>query len=383
MEKTSRRAEVREFKLYYSTEPDIGKTWDEAGIIRNEPGGPREDGFIFHAPADGQYWFQVTATDFKGKQDPENLLDFHKRPEHVQNGSSIRSSRSCAVTSAQRQGDDVVVAWEIQEPYPDWSTFRVEYQIQPSQQWIPVQTTPHHTGQARFQPGNLSPLTVKIHLRNRAKNDGHAVVEVSGSGVQPAFPGPGPSLGGSPLLAPPGSLGQGESSALPPPPGGLAPPPNFGMGREREREREREERASFDNPPPAPPPPQPPQPIGPRTTWGPPPGHENKYRPIAYSDSSVAPSAPSLPSRKPMPEARIVNTKEVTLEYELTKIGPSGVGSVDLWWTRNDGQSWERYADDPEAKGPGRHQRHAAVAGRRRRGRLPAGGPQPCRPGPA
>ena len=52
-----------------------------------------------------------------------------------------------------------------------------------------------------------------------------------------------------------------------------------------------------------------------------------------------------------------VNTKEITLEYELTKVGPSGVGSVDLWWTRNDGQTWEPYADDPEVKGPGKHKR--------------------------
>jgi hypothetical protein len=50
-----------------------------------------------------------------------------------------------------------------------------------------------------------------------------------------------------------------------------------------------------------------------------------------------------------LPPAKHVNIKEVDLEYELTRTGPSGIGSVDLWWTLDDGQTWEK-APNPEVK---------------------------------
>ena len=46
-----------------------------------------------------------------------------------------------------------------------------------------------------------------------------------------------------------------------------------------------------------------------------------------------------------------MNRPEVVLKYELAKVGKSGIGSVDLWLTQDDGQTWTRYADDPDAKG--------------------------------
>ena len=39
------------------------------------------------------------------------------------------------------------------------------------------------------------------------------------------------------------------------------------------------------------------------------------------------------------------------LEYELSKIGPSGVGSVEIFFTENDGQKWELLARDAKVVG--------------------------------
>jgi hypothetical protein len=39
------------------------------------------------------------------------------------------------------------------------------------------------------------------------------------------------------------------------------------------------------------------------------------------------------------------------VEYEVSKIGPSGVGSVELYRTCDDGRTWERYAYDKEIDG--------------------------------
>ncbi|MCS7045104.1 MAG: hypothetical protein NZO58_01980, partial [Gemmataceae bacterium] len=78
-------------------------------------------------------------------------------------------------------------------------------------------------------------------------------------------------------------------------------------------------------------------------------------RVIATSQAlPVAPPPLPVANRPPpgrdLPPLRYVNHPEVMVEYELSRVGPSGVGSVDLWWTKNDGQTWELYAVDPESK---------------------------------
>jgi hypothetical protein len=45
-------------------------------------------------------------------------------------------------------------------------------------------------------------------------------------------------------------------------------------------------------------------------------------------------------------ERRLVNSKRITLNYELKEVGPSGVSAVDLWYTQ-DGRSWNKYPPRP------------------------------------
>jgi hypothetical protein len=46
-----------------------------------------------------------------------------------------------------------------------------------------------------------------------------------------------------------------------------------------------------------------------------------------------------------------VNTLQVTVDCELAKVGPAGVGNVVLYLTKNDGQKWEQFADeDPKTR---------------------------------
>jgi hypothetical protein len=58
--------------------------------------------------------------------------------------------------------------------------------------------------------------------------------------------------------------------------------------------------------------------------------------------------------RPALPALRYVNRPKIILEYELSKVGRSGIGSVVLWWTRNDGVSWESYGSDlgPQGHAP-------------------------------
>jgi hypothetical protein len=37
------------------------------------------------------------------------------------------------------------------------------------------------------------------------------------------------------------------------------------------------------------------------------------------------------------------------LEYEVSKVGPSGIGCVEVWITRDGGNHWDKFATDPDA----------------------------------
>ena len=58
----SRQGEIKELILHYSS--DLGQTWHQAS-----PGlPPSQTAFTFHAPNDGQYWFQVSIVDKQGNR---------------------------------------------------------------------------------------------------------------------------------------------------------------------------------------------------------------------------------------------------------------------------------------------------------------------------
>lgn len=60
--------------------------------------------------------------------------------------------------------------------------------------------------------------------------------------------------------------------------------------------------------------------------------------PARHEERPAAPAGPNGPA------VRMVNTKRIVLNYEVKDVGPSGVSTVDLWFTR-DGQSWQKEAN--------------------------------------
>ena len=64
---------------------------------------------------------------------------------------------------------------------------------------------------------------------------------------------------------------------------------------------------------------------------------------------------------------QIVNTTQVSLDYEVNKVGPSGIGKVELWVTQDDGQ-WKVF---------GAQVREMATKVREQMGAAPAVPPAP------
>jgi hypothetical protein len=60
---------------------------------------------------------------------------------------------------------------------------------------------------------------------------------------------------------------------------------------------------------------------------------------------TTAPSTPASPAHTPMPPIKKLSKRELTLDYTIQSYGPSGVGSVELYITKNDGRTWELFGE--------------------------------------
>jgi hypothetical protein len=49
---------------------------------------------------------------------------------------------------------------------------------------------------------------------------------------------------------------------------------------------------------------------------------------------------------------QMVNSRTIALDYEVASVGPWGVSEVELWGTRDGGQTWRKYASDDDNRSP-------------------------------
>jgi hypothetical protein len=61
----------------------------------------------------------------------------------------------------------------------------------------------------------------------------------------------------------------------------------------------------------------------------------------------------SLLQREPAPASRhLANSPRMFLDYKVDALGASGVGRVEIWYTRDLGQSWHKLSDDSDRQSP-------------------------------
>lgn len=303
-----RQSEVRELVLYLSR--DQGRTWEIYARAT-----PDRKAFDFHAAGDGLLYFSVAVTDRSGRQDPP---DIYKAP--VGQKILIDTTRPILkLTTLERVGDEVQVAWEAREERPEWTSLKLEHRASgaPGTAWTPLPATPGERGGLKFRPVSAGEVAVRLTLRDLAGNEAVEERTVSaGSGVV--------TTSAVTPLPPPGAPFN-PSMTIPPPP---APPPSGSP-------------ISVSNmvpPPPAPAPvvpaPAPPvEPIASPYTGGLP--------------TPAMPLAGGVPTRGALPGLQIVNKKEVKLGFDVAKFGPSGLGTVEVYMTTDEGATWQKAPGEP------------------------------------
>ncbi|MBI2805312.1 MAG: hypothetical protein HYX68_10085 [Planctomycetes bacterium] len=345
----SARAGIRDVLLYAST--DRGASWKQVGAVP-----ANRSGFQYYAPSDGIYWFQVAIINQQGKQNPDEKTVMRRTPDLMMVIDTVKP----IVRSfhAQRVGDEIYVTWDSQDENPDLGRdgVRLESQVKDSANWTPVPIQSTLKGNATFRPATSQPLTLRLTLRDRAGNESFGIAEVTGTLAVAGFQAPkGPEVkppGKDPVSLPKdislpfAPTTDAKGPILPPPPMGpiampdpvfpkkvdtLVPPPAV-------KENPQEKVVADSR--------TPPEPIQPKAI-APPSG--GLPRPGGFGDDGVKPIAHATPARKPLPAVRYVKNRQVLLQYRLNRVGPSGIGGIELWLTKNDGDLWERYAQDEEA----------------------------------
>lgn len=213
--KATERPQIHQLTLFKST--DQGRTWQQEAVSS-----PDQDGFKFFAPSDGVYWFTVEVVDQHGRRSPE---DVYKAPPS-QKIVIDTLPPLVRLVKTERQGGDIVVAWEIQEDHPDLGSLRLEYRPAdaPAESWYTAPLDPKLAGQTSFRLNNPAAVSVRLQLQDLAHNLGSAQAEVPGtSGVTPA------SLTSANAARAPVVPAVGSQSAGPSPTGGSLLPENLPM----------------------------------------------------------------------------------------------------------------------------------------------------------
>jgi hypothetical protein len=324
------RAQLLELQLYVSD--NEGRNYTQVSRVT-----PDQPEFIYNAERDGVYWFSLVLVDKNRVATPSDPL-------------KVPPSRKILVDTVkplvqlktvERVGDDVQVNWEIQESYPDLATLKLQYRSGPNGFWAEAPLPLALTGSARFKPTIPGPLTVRLALSDLAKNEGSEQKDLAAPGTvvaaappPPMFPQPGASPPPTPAPLMPAPVA--PAVVAPPLPTAPIVPPAL---------------VPVAPPPPAAPVPPVPVPMAPpATSSGLPTAPVPELNGVVPASMNSAVAVSQL--RGPLPQLNVINYTNVTLNYEVSRQGTSGVQKAEVYMTPDEGRTWQRLAEQTSAKPP-------------------------------
>lgn len=320
------RKGIGQVQLYASA--DKGQTWPLVATVL-----PDKTEFSYTAPRDGTFWFHIVIVDRAGKKDPANLT---VEPPAMK--VLVDTQRPVVeFKSARRNGEDVVVEWDVRDDHPNDSATRVTFRRAdgPADDWREVTLPPGPRNGVRFPSGTTGPVQVKVAVADLAGNTNEGLRDIPAVGApattSTSLSAPG-TLTPPPVVAPPAVEPLAPAGPAPLAPAPLAP----------------------TAPAPLPAAPALAPAVNPTPAAVPPVPAAGGAIPTFDPRSAVAPAAHGVP---PAPAAgapaaelartQVVSTLRFDLNYHVDQRGPSGIQRVDLWATRDDGRTWVWWSQHP------------------------------------
>jgi hypothetical protein len=372
------RKSIQQVLLYVARNGE--NTWYQEGFVT-----PDKDAFVYIAKDDGLYWFKMVLVDLKGNKDPADLT---RDPPDLKIVIDTTPPQ-VRVTNARRSGDEILVEWAVDDKFLNEAETKVHFRRADDPKYWTEVTLPTKTG-VKFRCGTTGAVTVKITAADVAGNRAEVTKDFPAADAGQLSTSLSPPAGPTGPVTPPAQLtpmggtggttnpgnngtGAGAGAITPPAPeagpgpnGPVAPGPITPVGPPS---------MVPITPAPAPPvqpitpaPVPPVQPIVPAPAPAVPPapyqphggGNTNPapggMQPLATVDPKAQPApAPITSTASPPgtwsgasvpegPRAQVINYPRFDLGFDLEQRGPSGISRVDLWVTRDEGQSWHKWS---------------------------------------
>lgn len=308
------RIGATEIRLFVST--DQGRHWQHSQSVP-----PTEGRFTYEAPADGEYWFAVRTIDAQ-----QNLYP----PGPPQAGLRVvvdQTSPQLELKLREPVPGQIELTWRATDDYPDLTTLKLEYLDPSAVDWQPVNITPMESGQTSWNVTKAGRVFVRGSIADRAGNTStaDAATDIGAAGPaqpQPARPDFSQPVAG-PQPTPQNTLANSQSQPVIMPHGiedGSTPATLSSQSTPSPRPVSSAEQL--------------------------PSADENLLTPVVpVPKESTTETANGIVTR-------YVRTPEFTVNYELEDVGPSGVSSVDLYITENNGFKWFYYGPDEDKRSP-------------------------------
>lgn len=297
---------IREVRLYFSV--DSGQNWEAAGRVD-----PSRGSFAFRAPRDAEYWFAVQTVDTQGREFPPADAPFRGPNMRVIVDTTPPLIRLSPIGTGRR-GSRAGVRWEIRDEYLDPSSLTIQYRQEGAVDWRTVTIANKSLiGEQEWEAGTAAPLLVQAWVDDQAGNRTLSELRLE-EGIAAA---PGPSVADLGNFEPPPPIAPIRTSSLPNPRREFAEPDGF-------------------------------------TNYGP----SSSAVADFYSAGSAATGTPAaipydLPTTDPEGvRSLLVGNPAFALQYEVEDAGPGGPALVELWVTRDGGQTWSRQPEDADHVSP-------------------------------
>jgi hypothetical protein len=326
------RSLIQEIHLYVKDSPTSPWT------LRDKVG-PTQESFTFQAPRDGEYWFTMVTMDRQGRSYP---ADLRNEPP----GLAVIIDTRAPVIELTHLGDTQVgtlIQCEIRSTNLDNGKTRLTFQggdgvfrnLMPVQGRANVYCIPAEavsTGVIRVSAESLAGNQThrEEHLNNLKANRTQQVGVAPQAAKMPQESSIARAMPKGPGNNGPEIVQRAPQEVVPQ----ISPPPILPIMMN-----------SAAKPG-----------LRPDGTDGPRGVTKTNHEPI-----EVAPTPPLLNAthnaakQAVAPEAvkrQIVNGNKVFLDYQIENAGLSGVGKVEVWITRDKGQSWHKIGEDAQRKGP-------------------------------
>ena len=332
-----RRLQAKEIRLFLSR--NGGLDWQHVQSVA-----PDASRFDFKATVDGEFWFAVRTLDGRNQLHPDNNV--------AEPGLIVvvdRQNPDLQLLLQQSEVGKVSLSWSASDTNLDPSKLVLEFS-QGGTEWQPVSVQAQAAGQTAWSVPAGGQVSVRGSVADRAGNVGSAqtAVVVQTSGQQPMNQLP---MGQQPRRRPDAAdytqpvAGSNQSPFGPSGIGGVPPAPGDPF-------------SSFPTPN-SPSAPNFPNSNFPATKFPTEAKASNAYPPSSPITSSSGQGRVSTAewgmSRNRLPASgrfRAVKSHRFEINYRIDDVGPSGVSTVELFVTQNNGQKWWKYGEDPDKQSP-------------------------------